>query len=97
MTANKTETGTTIEGMNKEILAIKEKIHVSPATEVKAESKHVEANASLASNDDLINMKKEAEETKTNLIKLKENVQNVVKKIKEEMSTNKTEMLTELD
>jgi predicted transcriptional regulator len=42
-------------------------------------------------------MKKETEETKINLNKLKDNVQNVVKKIKEEMTANKTEIHTELD
>ena len=82
--------------MNKELSAIKERIDSLPSAEVKAQPT-VEANQSPAFNDDLFNIKKETEETKTNLNKLKDNVQNVIKKIKEEMTANKTEINTELD
>jgi hypothetical protein len=72
-TANKTETGTSIEGMNKEIIAIKSKIDALPTAEVKADPAS-EVKPSLTSNEDIKNLKKESEETKTNLNKLKENV-----------------------
>jgi uncharacterized protein YPO0396 len=42
-------------------------------------------------------MKKETEETNSNLNKLKDNVQNVVKKIKEEMTANNTNIQASLD
>jgi predicted nucleic acid-binding Zn-ribbon protein len=74
-TANKTETGTSIEGMNKEIIAIKSKIDALPTAEVKADPAS-EVKPSLTSNEDIKNLKKESEETKTNLNKLKENVYN---------------------
>ena len=42
-------------------------------------------------------IKKDSEETKASLNKLKENVQNVVKKIKEEFTANKTETAASLE
>jgi|694.fasta_scaffold115035_2 hypothetical protein len=81
-----------MEDLKKEIEILKAnpvaELKTKPAAEVKANS---------APNDDLTSMKKETEETKINLNKLKDNVQNVVKKIKEEMTANKTEIHTELD
>lgn len=75
-----------MEGLKKDIDALK----ANPIAEVKAEP-FAEAKPNPATNDDLINMKKETEETKANLNKLKENVQTIVKKIKEEFTSNKTE------
>ena len=60
-TALKTETGTGMEGLKKDIDVLK----AHPVADVKPNP---------ASNDDLINLKKETEETKTNLNKLKDNV-----------------------
>ncbi len=82
--------------MNKELSAIKERIDSLPSAEVKAQPT-VEANLSLAFCDDLAKMKKETEETNSNLNKLKDNVQNVVKKIKEEMTANNTNIQASLD
>ena len=48
-------------------------VKVNPVAEVKAEPA-AELKPSPASSDDLIILKKETEETKTNLNKLKENV-----------------------
>jgi hypothetical protein len=42
-------------------------------------------------------MKKETEETNSNLNKLKDNVQNIVKKIKEEMTAKNTNIQASLD
>jgi len=42
-------------------------------------------------------MKKETEETNSNLNKLKDNVQNIVKKIKEEMTEKNTNIQASLD
>lgn len=42
-------------------------------------------------------MKKETEETNSNLNKLKDNVQNIVKKIKEEMTAQNTNIQASLD
>ena len=69
LTALKTETGTGIEGLKKDIVELK----AHPVAEVKAEPA-AELKPSPASSDDLTNLKKETEETKTNLNKLKENV-----------------------
>ncbi len=82
--------------MNKELSAIKERIDSLPSAEVKAQPT-VEANQSPASNEDLAKMKKETEETNSNLNKLKDNVQNIVKKIKEEMTAKNTNIQASLD
>ncbi len=81
-----------MEGLKKEIEILKS----NPVAEVKTEPA-AEVKANSAPNDDLTSMKKETEETKINLNKLKDNVQNVLKKIKEEITANKTEINTELD
>ena len=77
LTALKTETGTGIEGLKKDIVELKAhpvaEVKVNPVAEVKAEPA-AELKPSPASSDDLIILKKETEETKTNLNKLKENV-----------------------
>ena len=91
-TTLKNETGTGMEDLKKEIEILK----ANPVAEVKTEPA-AEVKANSAPNDDLTSMKKETEEIKINLNKLKDNVQNVVKKIKEEMTANKTEIHTELD
>ncbi len=82
--------------MNKELSAIKERINSLPSAEVKAQPT-VEANQSPAFNEDLAKMKKETEETNSNLNKLKDNVQNIVKKIKEEMTAKNTNIQASLD
>ena len=97
-TTNKTETITGFEGINKEIKAMQEKLGDIRT----AEPSVVDAKPSEPASADLTTIKKDAEETKTNLAKsvednkaalaeFKESVQGVVKKIKEEFTANKTE------
>ena len=66
-TASKTETGANIEGINKEIVSIKEKLDSQPKAETKAEPVAEVPKSEPVNNEELSNLKKEAEETKVTL------------------------------
>ena len=47
--------------------------------------------------EEIAQLRKDSEENKTNLAKLKENLQNVLKKVKDEFTANKTETQTAIE